>query len=302
MQTCKLRGSTEQSQCDRFVIACKHMDSHAIHTLPTDASHPVATSASASGWHPSVHYHQPSFLHHGPLMCSSLENQIGAGYGRTPYFGKGLVTGANGRTAHGFLPTFGGVHGQSTPSSGYLPRFSQTVVYKPADAGPMQGRGHGMYPQTAGVSTAGLVGQNPKVRASARLPSVRCPAFKGTDNASHESVCMETLPSSPDPATGLYHCTVPDCTSAFKRRYDLGIHQRVHTNERPHVCCFPECGAAFKTSGACSAHMRTHTGERPFVCQVSGCGASFSQKSSCNRHVRLRHGKRLHSGEERDES
>lgn len=86
-----------------------------------------------------------------------------------------------------------------------------------------------------------------------------------------------------------YRCNIPGCGAIFRRRYDLSVHSRVHTNERPFPCTMPGCTAAFKTAGACVAHVRTHTGERPFRCPYPNCHARFGQKSSCNRHVRLRH-------------
>lgn len=97
------------------------------------------------------------------------------------------------------------------------------------------------------------------------------------------------LPDAPSPETGLYHCPLPDCTSKFKRRYDLSIHQRVHTDERPYACTLPGCTQRFKTVGSRTAHERTHSGKRPHVCPVTTCNASFAQQSSRTRHYRLMH-------------
>jgi uncharacterized Zn-finger protein len=92
--------------------------------------------------------------------------------------------------------------------------------------------------------------------------------------------------------TGLFQCEFPDCGATFKRRYDISIHLRVHTNERPYACDIHGCGMAFKTTSACNAHKLTHSGSRPFGCTFPACGARFSQKSSCTRHYRLVHQKR----------
>lgn len=96
----------------------------------------------------------------------------------------------------------------------------------------------------------------------------------------------------PCPGAGLFTCSYPGCGATFKRRYDITVHLRVHTNERPYVCDYPDCGMAFKTTSACNAHMLIHSGCRPYVCIHAGCGATFAQKSSCTRHYRLKHRKR----------
>ncbi|EZA60198.1 Pair-rule protein odd-paired [Ooceraea biroi] len=93
------------------------------------------------------------------------------------------------------------------------------------------------------------------------------------------------------------HVGGPECTThacfwqgcprngrAFKAKYKLVNHIRVHTGEKPFACPYTSCGKVFARSENLKIHKRTHTGEKPFKCEYDGCERRFANSSDRKKH------------------
>ncbi|XP_015252361.1 PREDICTED: zinc finger protein ZIC 5-like [Cyprinodon variegatus] len=115
------------------------------------------------------------------------------------------------------------------------------------------------------------------------------------------SVCEQTFSSMPElvdhvtsehVAAGLeslsHVCMWDECLrggKAFKAKYKLINHIRVHTGEKPFSCAFPNCGKMFARSENLKIHTRTHTGEKPFQCEF--CERRFANSSDRKKHSQV---------------
>uniref|UniRef100_A0A672HHU4 C2H2-type domain-containing protein n=1 Tax=Salarias fasciatus TaxID=181472 RepID=A0A672HHU4_SALFA len=115
------------------------------------------------------------------------------------------------------------------------------------------------------------------------------------------AVCEQTFGSMPElvdhvttehVAAGLeslsHVCMWDECLrggKAFKAKYKLINHIRVHTGEKPFSCAFPNCGKMFARSENLKIHTRTHTGEKPFQCEF--CERRFANSSDRKKHSQV---------------
>ena len=88
------------------------------------------------------------------------------------------------------------------------------------------------------------------------------------------------------------------CNKMFHTMHDIVNHLTIDHIGGPensdHACHWQECpreGKAFKAKYKLVNHMRVHTGEKPFECNWPGCGKEFARSENLKIHKRIHTGK-----------
>jgi len=128
---------------------------------------------------------------------------------------------------------------------------ASNMVMAPAGSPPQRGpTGDGPGGASGGASGGGGGGGSSSGSGSGSGSGGR-PADDGHDASTTTPLVLSS------PAVH-YVCTYEDCNRFFDRKYNLRVHMRRHTGERPYVCAIENCGKRFKWGSSLSHHKRAH--------------------------------------------
>ena len=107
----------------------------------------------------------------------------------------------------------------------------------------------------------------------------------GTAKGRPHRFAQEAVRSRPaGDSARFFPCPYEGCAKTIRRRRDIVIHLRTHTQERPYPCTVEGCNKAFLQSAHRYTHLRTHCREKAYSCPVEGCDRKLASKGSLQKH------------------
>ena len=83
-------------------------------------------------------------------------------------------------------------------------------------------------------------------------------------------------------------CEYEGCKSSFINEDNYNKHLKTHKElVRKYLCPFPDCGKRFKGIYNLKIHYRIHSGERPYKCEI--CGYNYYDRANYKYHVKTGH-------------
>ena len=98
----------------------------------------------------------------------------------------------------------------------------------------------------------------------------------------------EELISHKEKHDTLFLCPLLNCNLTFQHQENLFKHQNSHFPcKKMYQCSYPGCYRKFTASYNLKIHYRVHTGERPYKCEI--CGAAYYDRANYKYHTRTGH-------------